>query len=280
MEHGLYLVATPVGNLDDMTLRGVEVLKNVDVIGAEDTRHSRILTQHFGIETPLISYHEHNKITRGVELLERLKAGETVAVISDAGTPGISDPGADLAALCIKEGIPVHPVPGGNAVLSAVICSGLDCSRFVFFGFLPVKGRERREDLERLRKSEYTAVIYIPPHRLKEDLGDLAEVAGKRRAALCREMTKIHESFYYGTVDELCEEIKDIPIKGELALVLEGAGEAVGYDDSPCEEELKTELFSLTDKGVPSKVAIELVSEKYGIKKNSLKKLIMIKDND
>ena len=195
MEQGLYLVATPIGNLDDMTFRGVEVLKQADLIGAEDTRHSRILLQHFDIKTPLLSYHEHNEAKRREEFLERLKKGETIALISDAGTPGVSDPGADLVAAAAAEGIPIHPVPGGNAVLSAVTSSALDCSRFAFEGFLPRVKKERRERIEEIRLLPLTSVIYVSPHRVKEDLADLYTALGDRKATLCRELTKIHETF-------------------------------------------------------------------------------------
>ena len=267
MEQGLYLVATPIGNLGDMTYRGVEVLKNVDVIGAEDTRRSRVLLDHYQIKTPLLSYHEHNEAKRRPELLARLRDGGSVALISDAGTPGISDPGADLAAAAAKEGIPIHPVPGGNAVLSAVIASGLPCRRFAFEGFLPRVKKERNERLAAVSSSPLTTVLYISPHRLREDLRDLAAACGDRPAALCREMTKLHETFYYGTLGSLRELAGEQELKGEMALVVAAAE---GGAPPPDEATLKEEVRVLLRDGVPAKTAARIVAERYHMKKNQI----------
>ena len=268
MEQGLYLVATPIGNLDDMTFRGVEVLKQADLIGAEDTRHSRILLQHFDIKTPLLSYHEHNEAKRREEFLERLKKGETIALISDAGTPGVSDPGADLVAAAAAEGIPIHPVPGGNAVLSAVTSSALDCSRFAFEGFLPRVKKERRERIEEIRLLPLTSVIYVSPHRVKEDLADLYTALGDRKATLCRELTKIHETFYYGTLGSLKDLAEDRELKGEMVLVI--AGKPAEDQNIPEEEVIKAELAGLMSQGVKAKTAAQIVADKYHMKKNQV----------
>ena len=268
MEQGLYLVATPIGNLDDMTFRGVEVLKKADLIGAEDTRHSRILLQHFDIKTPLLSYHEHNEAKRREEFLERLKKGETIALISDAGTPGVSDPGADLVAAAAAEGIPIHPVPGGNAVLSAVTSSALDCSRFVFEGFLPRVKKERRERIEEIRLLSLTSVIYVSPHRVKEDLADLFSALGDRKATLCRELTKIHETFYYGTLGSLKALAEEQELKGEMVLVI--AGKPAEDQNIPEEEVIKAELAGLMSQGVKAKTAAQIVADKYHMKKNQV----------
>lgn len=268
MEQGLYLVATPIGNLDDMTFRGVEVLKQADLIGAEDTRHSRILLQHFDIKTPLLSYHEHNEAKRREEFLERLKKGETIALISDAGTPGVSDPGADLVAAAAAEGIPIHPVPGGNAVLSAVTSSALDCSRFAFEGFLPRVKKERRERIEEIRLLSLTSVIYVSPHRVKEDLADLYAALGDRKATLCRELTKIHETFYYGTLGSLKDLAEDRELKGEMVLVI--AGKPAEDQNIPEEEVIKAELAGLMSQGVKAKTAAQIVADKYHMKKNQV----------
>lgn len=268
MEQGLYLVATPIGNLDDMTFRGVEVLKNADLIGAEDTRHSRILLQHFDIKTPLLSYHEHNESKRREELMERLRSGEAIALISDAGTPGISDPGADLVVAAAAEGIPIHPVPGGNAVLSAVISSALDCRRFTFEGFLPRVKKERRERIEEIRRSPVTTVVYVSPHRLKEDLHDLLSALGDRKATLCRELTKIHETFYYGTLASLKETAENTEMKGEMVLVI-AASEGENAE-IPTEEVIKAELAVLMSEGVKAKTAAQIVADKYHMKKNQV----------
>lgn len=268
MEQGLYLVATPIGNLDDMTIRGVEVLKNADIIGAEDTRHSRILLQHFDIKTPLLSYHEHNEAKRREEFLKRLRQGQAIALISDAGTPGISDPGADIVAAAAAEGFPIHPVPGGNAVLSAVISSAIDCSRFTFQGFLPRVKKERRSRLEEIRLSSVTSVVYVSPHRVKDDLADLLAVLGDRKATLCRELTKIHETFYYGTLSSLQELAAEQELKGEMVLVI--AGMEREENEAPSEEVLRAELAELISQGIKAKTAAQIVAEKYHMKKNQI----------
>ena len=268
MEQGLYLVATPIGNLDDMTFRGVEVLKNADLIGAEDTRHSRILLQHFDIKTPLLSYHEHNESKRREEFLDRLRQGETIALISDAGTPGISDPGADIVAAAAAEGIPIHPVPGGNAVLSAVISSAIDCARFTFQGFLPRVKKERRERIEELKNATVTSVVYVSPHRVKDDLSDLLSALGDRKATLCRELTKIHETFYYGSLASLKELADSQELKGEMVLVI--AGKEAKETDAPTEDILRAELKELMSQGVKAKTAAQIVAEKYHMKKNQV----------
>lgn len=268
MEQGLYLVATPIGNLDDMTFRGVEVLKNADVIGAEDTRHSRILLQHFDIKTPLISYHEHNEAKRREEFLDRLRQGQAIALISDAGTPGISDPGADIVAAAAEEGIPIHPIPGGNAVLSAVISSAIDCARFTFQGFLPRTKKERRSRIEEIRLSAVTSVVYVSPHRVKDDVTELFVALGDRRATLCRELTKLHETFYYGSLASLKELVAEQELKGEMVLVIAGKGEEAV--EAPSEEVIKTELAAFIAQGMKAKAAAQIVAEKYHMKKNQI----------
>lgn len=268
MEQGLYLVATPIGNLDDMTFRGIKVLNEADVIGAEDTRHSRILLQHYDIKTPLLSYHEHNEAKRRDELLARLCSGETVALISDAGTPGISDPGADLVKAAAAAGIPIHPVPGGNAVLSAVIASALPCERFVFEGFLPRPKKERQGRLAEIAKEKVTLVIYVSPHRIKDDLADLLTALGDREATLCRELTKIHETFYYGTLSTLIETAAKTELKGEMVMVI--AGSSGDEKEIPTSEVIKAELAVLMSEGVKSKTAAQIVAEKYQMKKNQI----------
>ena len=269
MESGLYLVATPIGHLDDMTFRAVDVLKGVDLIGAEDTRHSRVLLAHFGIETPMVSYHEHNAAKRRGELLARLKNGEAIALICDAGTPGISDPGADLVVAAAAEQIPIHPLPGGNAVLSAVTASALDSRRFAFEGFLPRSHKERQERLAFLKTLPLTTVLYISPHRLKEDLRDLLAAVGDRPATLCREMTKIHESFYHGSLASLYELAETTELRGEMALVL-AAAESGGEAERPDAETLKAAVAELLAQGIGAKSAALIVAERYHMKKNQI----------
>lgn len=219
----LYLVATPIGNLEDITLRALRVLREVDLIACEDTRHTRRLLDHYGISRPLLSYHEHNEQARAAELVGRLAAGESVAVVTDAGTPGISDPAYRVVRAAIDAGIDVVPVPGPAAMLAALTASGLPTDAFFFAGFLPPKKGARRTRLEDLKKMRATIVLYEAPHRIREALGDILEIMGDRQAALARELTKLHEQFARGSVSELVELMRRQEPRGEMALVIAGA---------------------------------------------------------
>lgn len=221
IENALYLVATPIGNLSDISYRAVHILKSVDLIAAEDTRTSSVLMNHYLIKTPLKSYHSHNIPTQTPRLIEKLKAGESIALISDAGTPGISDPGYNLVCACVENGIRVIPIPGASAFISALISSGLPTQRFVFEGFLPhKKGRKTR--IESLIDETRTMVFYESPHRIHKTLDQLAEAFGDRKCVLAREISKKFEEFISGTFAELIESVKDKKVKGELVLVVEG----------------------------------------------------------
>ena len=220
MSGTLYLCATPIGNLDDMTFRAIKILREVDLIAAEDTRHTRKLLTHFEIHTPMIRFDENCKSIVGEKILQRLQAGESVAVVSDAGLPAISDPGADLVKLAVDAGIKVSPIPGANAALSALICSGLDTTKFLFAGFAPKTKKNRREFLQKLSTVDATIIFYEAPHRLKNFLTELAEVFGQRQAVLARELTKIHEEFLHGEISELAEKISEP--RGEFVIVVEG----------------------------------------------------------
>lgn len=189
----LYLCATPIGNLEDITFRALNILKQVDVIGAEDTRHTIKLLNHFSISTPLVSYHEHNKAERGPELIDRLLRGQSVAIVSDAGMPGISDPGSDLVKLALEAGINVIPLPGANAALAGLVCSGLDTRMFTFVGFLPKTAKKRHELIKSLLTVPYTLIFYESPHRIKATLSELKDGLGDREAAAARELTKKFE---------------------------------------------------------------------------------------
>ena len=215
----LYLCATPIGNLEDMTFRVIRILREVDVIAAEDTRRTRKLLTHFDIHTPLIRFDENCKAAVAPKILQRLQAGESVAIVSDAGLPAISDPGADLVRLAIDAGITVCPIPGANAALTALICSGLDTSKFLFAGFPPKSQKNRREFLQGLTAIEATLIFYEAPHRLKTFLGELAEIFGERRAVLARELTKVHEEFLRGNLRELAATIEP---RGEFVVLVEG----------------------------------------------------------
>jgi 16S rRNA (cytidine1402-2'-O)-methyltransferase len=228
---GLYLVATPIGNLEDITLRALRVLREADRIACEDTRQTQKLLNHFGIAKPTLSLHGHNEAARTPELLAALQAGERIAVVSDAGMPGISDPGMHLAAAAVAAGVAVYPVPGANAALTALVASGLPTERFLFFGFLPSKAGERRTALEKLRDGtgdRLTVVFYEAPHRIVETLGDLAAVWGEdARVVLARELTKLHEEFLRGTVAEVREALTERDrVRGEMVLLLDAVPEA------------------------------------------------------
>lgn len=234
-EHGscLYLVATPIGNLEDMTMRALRILKEVDLIAAEDTRNTKKLCNYFDIQTPLISYHEHNIEVGGEKLLGYLREGKSIALVSDAGLPCISDPGADIVVKAIAEDFAVVPIPGANAALTALIASGISPQPFYFFGFLNRNKKDRRVQLEKLAKREETLIFYEAPHRLKETLKDLQLVLGNRKITLARELTKKFEEFLRGTIEEALEWVQNNEIRGEFCIVLEGntSGETDEVDD-------------------------------------------------
>ena len=219
----LYLCATPIGNLEDMTYRAVRMLGEVDLIAAEDTRHTRQLLTHFDIHTKLTSYHEHNKFTKGPELIEYLQQGHDLVCVSDAGLPGICDPGSHLAELAIAAGIRVSPLPGCNAGLSALICSGLDTTLFTFVGFLPKTAKKQQETLARVKSYEGTLIFYEAPHHLKTTLKQLEAGLGNRRAALGRELTKKFEEFRRGSLQELLAYYQENDPRGEYVIIVEGA---------------------------------------------------------
>lgn len=218
----LYLVATPIGNLEDMTMRAIRILKEADIIAAEDTRNTKKLCNYFDIETPLVSYHDHNQAQGGEKLLQFLREGKTVALVSDAGLPCISDPGADIAAKAIEEDFAVVPIPGANAAITALIASGLSPQPFFFYGFLSRHKKDRKDSLESLKKRHETILFYEAPHRLKETLKDIQGVFGNRHIVMARELTKKFEEFLRGTVDEAIEWANDHEIRGEFCLVVEG----------------------------------------------------------
>ena len=220
---GLYLVATPIGNLEDITLRALRILRSVDRIACEDTRQTQKLLNHFGITTPTVSYHMHNEGTRSEELTEALKQGSRIAVVSDAGTPGIADPGGQIAAAAIAAGIPVFPIPGANAAISGLIASGLPTERFTFHGFLPSKAGQRKTFLEEIpRNGESTHIFYETPHRILEALADIEAVFGPAQpVVIARELTKLHEEFLRGPASQLSAELAARPaIRGEIVLML------------------------------------------------------------
>ena len=261
----LYVVATPIGNLADITLRALRVLSDVDVIAAEDTRTTRKLLSHHGIGTPLVSYHEHNEAVRTPELLERLASGDSVAVVSEAGTPSISDPGYRLVEAAVAAGIAVEPIPGASALLAALVVSGLPTDAFVFEGFLPRRTGERRRRLESLASERRTIVVFESPHRVDACLADMVAVLGDRRAALCRELTKLHEEVRRAMLSELLASVAKTPVKGELVIVIEGAAETV-----PDMEAAVDEAVARTRSGESVREATRAVAEQRGVPRRAL----------
>ncbi len=263
----LYLVGTPIGNLGDWSARACELLRAVDVVAAEDTREARKLFNHFGIETPLVSYHAHNARAKESALLARLQRGEAVAVISDAGMPGVSDPGEHLVQQAIAAGITVSPVPGPTALVTALVASGLPTGRFVFEGFLPREGRLRRRALKALQSEGRTVVLYEAPHRLLETLGDLLVIWGPtRRGVVARELTKVHEEFVRGTIRELHAHFECCAPRGEIVLILEGAEEVAEQPKAGFEEVLQRELLG----GAKVADAVKSVMKSHGVKRDLL----------
>lgn len=270
----LYLVATPIGNLEDMTMRAIRILKEVDIIAAEDTRNTRKLCNYFEISTPLISYHDHNIQAGGEKLLELLREGKRIALVSDAGLPCISDPGADIAAKAVKEGFAVVPIPGANAALSALIASGLTTQPFFFYGFLSRNKKDRKLEIEKLQKRQESVILYESPHRLKESLRDMQSIIeGSRKIVLARELTKKFEEFLRGTLDEAVEWVEQAEIRGEFCIVLEGNEDAVETEETPWWSELTLEAHVdklIEEKEYTSKEAIKEVAIQRGLSKREV----------
>lgn len=270
---GLYLVATPIGNLEDITLRALRVLRAADRIACEDTRQTQKLLNHFGIQTPMLSVHEHNEAARASTLVEELRAGGRIAVVSDAGMPGISDPGSRLARAAIEAGVAVVPVPGANAALSALTASGLETEPFLFLGFLPSKAGARLSRLEELRAGlaePVTVILYEAPHRILETLADVERVWGAEcRVALARELTKIHEEFLRGTVDEVRARIAERErVRGEMVLLVEARPRG---EDSATVGSLRERLSELARiEGLSEKEALKRVARERGVSKSEL----------
>ena len=276
----LYLCATPIGNLADITYRAVETLRTADVIAAEDTRHTRGLLAHYDIHTPMTSYHEHNKEEKGTELIERLRAGATVVCVSDAGLPGIADPGGDLARRAIAEGIPVTPLPGANAALSALICAGLPLEGFTFVGFLPRKEKKRREVLARVAAYPETLIFYEAPHRLRETLAALAATLGaERQACAARELTKKFEEFRRTTLGDLIAHYREHEPRGEFVLIVAGADENVASTADAVEEMSLTERYAAhIAKGLDKKEAMRRTAQELGISRREVYQAVLAED--
>src|SRR5246127_5539556 len=266
----LYLVATPIGNLEDITLRALRVLKEVDLIACEDTRQTLKLLSHYGIQTRLVSYHEHNEMTKASELVVDLEGGAKIALVTDAGMPGISDPGFRLITLAIRHHVPVVPIPGASAFLAALVASGLPTDSFRFSGFLPAKRGERRTLLESIRTSPRTQVFYEAPHRIVETLEDVVGVlGGARHVVVAREVTKLHEEFLRGRAEEVLETLKSRgEVKGEITLLIAKAEQHVQDSASAHVSVAQRVAQIMSEESVDEKLALKKVAKEMGVSKS------------
>lgn len=274
----LYLCATPIGNLEDMTFRVIRTLKEVDMIAAEDTRNSIKLLNHFEIKTPMTSYHEYNKIEKGHKLVQMLLEGKNLALITDAGTPGISDPGEELVQMCYEAGVPVTSLPGAAACITALTLSGLSTRRFAFEAFLPSDKKERQQVLEELKNDTRTVICYEAPHRLVKTLKELLEALGDRRITICRELTKKHETAWQTHIAEACEYYQENAPKGECVLVIEGrsreelkAEEQEQWEQMP----LEAHMEHYESQGMDHKSAMKQVAKDRGVSKRDIYRMLL-----
>ena len=271
----LYLVATPIGNLEDITLRAIRILKEADIIACEDTRQTQKLLQHYGIRKEMVSYHEHNELTRSPELAIELEQGAKIALVSDAGTPGISDPGHRLVNLCLRHHIPVVPIPGPSALVAALAASGLPTDEFLFIGFLPPRAGARRKALDALKAESRTLIFYEAPHRVVETLADATEILGPRPAVIAREVTKIHEEFLRGPLAELLESARKRAPRGEITLLI-GPG-----DPQAQQVELSVSLKERVEQleaeaGIDRKAALKQAARERGLGKREAYKQLLL----
>ena len=271
MSGKLFLVATPIGNLDDITLRAIKTLEEVDYIAAEDTRHSLKLLNHLNISKPLISYHRHNEDIKSEILIEDLKSNKNIALITDAGTPGISDPGEEIVKLAIANDINVVPIPGACAFVNALICSGLDTTEFTFLGFLPLNKKNRKEQLDKIKDASSTIILYEAPHKLLSTLKDLEEILENRKICLAKELTKIHEDFIYGTASELLEKIENP--KGEFVIIIEKSNNSISDNLAFLNNLSIEEHYNFYLKqGLEKNEIIKKVAKDRGLRKNDIYK--------
>ncbi len=275
----LYIVATPIGNLSDISERALKVLSEVSFVAAEDTRNSMRLLTHFGISKPLVSYHEHNKREKGEEIAARLLSGESCALVTDAGTPAISDPGEDLVRLCAEKNIPVTSLPGACALITALTLSGLPTARFCFEGFLPVPKKERRERLEVLAREERTFILHEAPHKLRTTLTDLAAtLGGERRIALCRELTKLNEEICRTTLSGACALYSEREPRGEYVLVVEGGNKNAIASDTRADISPEDAVKSFIEGGMTKNEAIKAAAKSLSMTRNELYDYLLEKE--
>ena len=273
----LYLVATPIGNLEDITVRALRILGEADLIACEDTRQTAKLLRHYSLDKKTVSYHEHNEMTRAAELVIRMEEGDNVALVTDAGTPGISDPGQHLVSLCLRHHILIVPIPGPSAVIAALAASGLPTEEFLFVGFLPSRGGERRKTLERLASEPRTLVFYESPRRLADTLAAALDLFGRRQAVIARELTKIHEEFLRGDLAELLVRVRQQPPRGEITLLIGAAapGQLPVTDLPPTPLHERVEQIML-EKNIDRKAALKIAARERGLnKREAYKQLLM-----
>lgn len=271
----LYLVATPIGNLQDITVRALRTLEEVDLIACEDTRQTAKLLRHYGIRKPLLSYHEHNELTRSAELVIRLEQGARIALVSDAGTPVISDPGHHLVSLCLRHHFPVVPIPGPSALIAALAVSGLPTEEFLFVGFLPARAGARRKALDQLAADSRTIVLYEAPHRVVETLADALDRLGQRPAVIAREVTKLHEEFLRGDLDELLVRTRAHPLRGEITLLIGPAQQgAAGRSPAPASLNDRVQQI-MREQSLDRKAALKAVARERGITRREAYKQLL-----
>lgn len=271
----LYIVSTPIGNLEDVTLRALRVLKEVDLIAAEDTRRTKQLLTHYGIHKPLVSYHEHNRKMREESLIEKLHGGMNIALVTDAGTPGISDPGEHLVRRAVKESIPLIPIPGPTALIAALSISGLPTEAFLFYGFLPAKATPRQKFLRSLKDRTETMIFYESPRRLRSFLEDARQILGDRPVVVARELTKVYEEFSRGRVSEVVAKLGEEEIRGEVTVIVEGATAPIKAEKLSIREALE---FYLRESNLSLKEAIDQVAKDFGMPKREVyKESLLIK---
>jgi len=281
----LYIVATPIGNLEDITQRALRVLGEVDLIACEDTRHTQKLLNHFGVKTKTISYHEHNEHERAEELGQLLMSGKNVAVVSDAGTPLVNDPGFRIVNLAVERGIPVVPIPGPSALVTALSAAGRPSDQFFFAGFLPARANARRAKLEELVSIPATLIFYEAPHRIAATLRDAVEILGDRHAVIARELTKLHEEFVRGKLSELAESLSGTkPARGEMVLLITGANaeqdaSLIAGDSSSKSDQLVRRVRELESSGTDSKAALKQAARELGLKRDEAYRMMLAQKN-
>ena len=268
MTGNLYLVATPIGNLEDITLRAINVLKNVDLIAAEDTRHTLKLLNHLEISKPMISCHRHNENEKSNKIIEKLKDGKNIAIVSDAGTPGISDPGEEVVKEAIKEDIQIIPIPGACAAINALIVSGIDTKEFYFLGFLPLNKKLRKEKLNEIKNINKTIILYEAPHKILNTINDLENILENRQVVFAREITKIHEEFIRGTIKEIKEKIENP--KGEFVIIIEGNKNVENIENKLNLLTINEHYNYYENKGYSKKEIIKLIAKDRNVNKNEI----------